>query len=406
MQELMKEPRRDPDWEQISPVLNTVMLELKEADREALLLRFFERRSLASVGDKLGLSENAARMRVERALERLRDRLTRRGIKSTAAALALVLAHQVVVAAPAGLAASITAAALAGAATTSGLSILNLALMSKAKTIIIGAAISVGALTPIVLQYQTNHRLNSEIDGLRAQLATPAPPQPVSTDTGELERLRREHEELMRLRGEVTMLRRRADTTPQIRPDSDEFERLKAIKLAKMANEAAEAQVLLAKAPEIPMLPAKSWANIGFSTPASALQTLNWAAAHRDTNAFLNGMSWDPQARERADELFAGLPDSARQRYGTVDDVIMDWMLSHAPPVASYRVLSQTELASDDMTLLEQHQYTDERVRENALQFHRDENGQWRQVIPQELMQKLEVVINNLAGAQSAATSK
>ena len=56
------------------------MLELKDSDREALLLRYFERRSMAEVGSRLGLSENAARMRVERALERLRERLTRRGV--------------------------------------------------------------------------------------------------------------------------------------------------------------------------------------------------------------------------------------------------------------------------------------------------------------------------------------
>jgi len=43
-------------------------------------------------------------------------------------------------------------------------------------------------------------------------------------------------------------------------------------------------------------------------------------------------------------------------------------------------------------------------VRENTVQFQRDENGAWRQVVPQELMPKLEVVLNNLAGAQSVAS--
>src|SRR5262249_8055299 len=100
MQELMTGPPHDADSEQIGRVLNTVMLELKDSDREVLLLRFFERLSLAEVGHKLGLSENGARMRVERALERLRDCLTRRGVTSTAAGLALVLAHQAVSAAP------------------------------------------------------------------------------------------------------------------------------------------------------------------------------------------------------------------------------------------------------------------------------------------------------------------
>jgi RNA polymerase sigma factor (sigma-70 family) len=68
------------DWDRIRQVLDSSMLELKETDREALLLRFFQRRSLAEMAQKLGLNENAARMRVERALERLRGLLHRRGI--------------------------------------------------------------------------------------------------------------------------------------------------------------------------------------------------------------------------------------------------------------------------------------------------------------------------------------
>src|SRR5262249_40132330 len=135
----------------------------------------------------------------------------------------------------------------------------------------------------------------------------------------------------------------------------------------------------------------------------AALQTINWAVAHLDTNTFLSGFSWDPQVKGRAEELFAALPDSVRERYGSVDGVIMDWMLSHATPVSSYRVLSQSELSSDEVTLVEQHQYVDERVRENTVQFSRDETGSWRQVIPPELTPKLEVVINNLAGPQTAA---
>ena len=61
------------------------MHELKEADREAILLRYFENRPLAQVGEKLGLGENAARMRVERALEKMRGLLAKRGIAATEA---------------------------------------------------------------------------------------------------------------------------------------------------------------------------------------------------------------------------------------------------------------------------------------------------------------------------------
>ena len=80
----------EPDWEKIRPTLDDAMHELKETDREAILLRYFENQQFAEVGAKLGLNENAARMRVERALEKLRDIFTKRGI-TTATALASVI---------------------------------------------------------------------------------------------------------------------------------------------------------------------------------------------------------------------------------------------------------------------------------------------------------------------------
>ncbi|HVU34723.1 MAG TPA: sigma-70 family RNA polymerase sigma factor [Opitutaceae bacterium] len=126
----------------IRPVIDEAMNELGADDRAALLLRFFECRSQAEVGQALGLGENAARMRINRALERLRERLAHRGITSTAAIVGGALASQASIAAPTGLAASVTTAALTGAAalapsaaTTSGL----LALMTTTKAIAAGA---------------------------------------------------------------------------------------------------------------------------------------------------------------------------------------------------------------------------------------------------------------------------
>jgi RNA polymerase sigma factor (sigma-70 family) len=392
------------DWEQIGPVLNRVMLQLKEKDREILVLRYFEQWSVVQIGQQLGLRESAARMRIERALERLRSLLNRSGITSTAAALALLLGQQTLVAAPIGLAASITSAAV-GVSAMSGTSILSAVLMSKTKAILAGGLIALGAATPIVLQYQANAKLRAELAELRNRATAPTASQPIAAENDELAALRREHEELMRLRGEVALLRQRTNAPAMSQADSNLFERLKAAKLAKWASEAADAQVLLAKSPDIPMLPAKSWSNAGVATPAAALQTLNWAAANHDTNAFLSAMAWDPQVRARAEELFAALPESVRQQFGNVDGVIMDWMLSHATPMAAYRVLSQTEMGPDDVNLVEQHQYTDDRVRENTVQFHRDENGNWQEVLPPELMPKMESVINSL-GSPTASTGK
>jgi len=100
------------EWERLRPVLDDALEELRERDRELVLLRFFQGLTFGEIGSRLDVSENAARMRTERALEKLRMRLDRRGVSSTAAALGLLLANQAFAAAPVGLTESVTAAAL------------------------------------------------------------------------------------------------------------------------------------------------------------------------------------------------------------------------------------------------------------------------------------------------------
>ncbi|ACB73372.1 sigma-70 family RNA polymerase sigma factor [Opitutus terrae] len=104
------------DWEKLRPVIDDAIGTLNERDREAVLMRFFEDRPFAEIGDRFFTSEDAARVRVNRALEKLQSALAQRGITSTATALALALEGQAGLAAPAGLANTVTSGALAGAA--------------------------------------------------------------------------------------------------------------------------------------------------------------------------------------------------------------------------------------------------------------------------------------------------
>jgi RNA polymerase sigma factor (sigma-70 family) len=120
MNEINADDGAAADWERLRPVLDEAMQGLSDADREAILLRYFQNRRLAEVGQRLGLSEDAARMRVDRALDKLQVLLGRRGITSTTTALGVVLANPLLAAAPAGIAASVTDAALAGAAVGAG----------------------------------------------------------------------------------------------------------------------------------------------------------------------------------------------------------------------------------------------------------------------------------------------
>jgi RNA polymerase sigma factor (sigma-70 family) len=173
MNDLITGPE-DEGWRHIAPVLDEVMNRLSPIDRDALVLRFFERQPLRAVGLALGTSENAARMRVERALERLRQLLAKRGVTSTTAALAVVLANQAITAAPVGIVAGVTGASLASAAASaSGITttVLQLMTFTKLKLGIIGLCVAAGVTTPLVVQYQHNAKLGRENLALRQQIA-------------------------------------------------------------------------------------------------------------------------------------------------------------------------------------------------------------------------------------------
>lgn len=109
----------EADWEQIRGQLDEVMDKLSEQDRTAIILRYFQNLAFAKIGYALDLNEDSARKRVERALERLRLLLAKRGVTSTAAMLGALLTSQAANAAPNGLVQTISAAALVPGATAS-----------------------------------------------------------------------------------------------------------------------------------------------------------------------------------------------------------------------------------------------------------------------------------------------
>jgi RNA polymerase sigma factor (sigma-70 family) len=122
-------------WREIEPVLETAMGQLGEKDHNALVLRFFEDRSFKDISSALGTTEAGAKMRVNRALEKLRVFFTKRGLTLSATAIAAAISTHSVQAAPAGLAASVTVAAAKGATlTTSTLTLIETTLKLMAWT--------------------------------------------------------------------------------------------------------------------------------------------------------------------------------------------------------------------------------------------------------------------------------
>jgi RNA polymerase sigma factor (sigma-70 family) len=150
------------DWTHIEPLLDEAMHALDDTDRVAVLLRYFENKSLREVGATLGTSENAAQKRLARAIERLREFFAKRGVTVGASGLVVVISTNAVHAAPIGLDVTIsTAAAFAGttiAATASAAAIKTIAMTTFQKVLITATIIAVGVATPLVIQHQARLR--------------------------------------------------------------------------------------------------------------------------------------------------------------------------------------------------------------------------------------------------------
>jgi RNA polymerase sigma factor (sigma-70 family) len=152
-------PGADEAWRQIAPLLDTAIADLSEKDRHAIVLRFFENRTLDEVGRALGGNEDAARMRVRRALEKLRVYFFKRGVSSTTEIIAGAISANSVQVAPMALAKSVTAVAVAkgAAATASTLTCIKGALKlmawTKAKMAIVTGAVVLAAGTGTIIIY-------------------------------------------------------------------------------------------------------------------------------------------------------------------------------------------------------------------------------------------------------------
>jgi RNA polymerase sigma factor (sigma-70 family) len=136
----------NPRWDEIAPIIDEALNDLNDADRQIVLLRFFERRSMRDLGLALGVSEDAAKMRVSRAMEHLRAACGKRGAACAAGMLGALLTERAVEAAPAALALTLAALQVPAAAsvgTTAGIAALVMPAL-KAK-LVVGVAVVVGA---------------------------------------------------------------------------------------------------------------------------------------------------------------------------------------------------------------------------------------------------------------------
>jgi RNA polymerase sigma factor (sigma-70 family) len=292
MQELLDNHGPEPDWEKVRPVLDQVMVELSEPDREAILMRYFEKRPLGEIGQRLGLSEDAARKRVERGLEKLRAVLARRGL-TTSASLAIAISANAVHAAPAGLAAVVTAGAVAGSAAGAGVTatLLKLMTMSKLQIGIVGAVLAGGVAAPLIMESRSQAELRqaraawkAQGDELTAQVAENERLSNLLAQAADSQQLNStQSAELLRLRGEVGSLRRQTNQLASLQADNQ--------RLRAAASSAATPRATAQDTTSHELIQKDAWAFLGYADPESAFQSTVWAMNKGDAKTFLNSLS-------------------------------------------------------------------------------------------------------------------
>jgi RNA polymerase sigma factor (sigma-70 family) len=257
-------------WQQIAPHLDEAIAELNEADQEALLLRYFERKSAREIAAILGGTEEGVQKRVSRAVDRVRERFAKRGITTAAGAIAAVITANGVQAAPVGLALTIsTAAAAAGtAAATAAATASKAVAMTTLQKCILGGALLAAVGTGIYEALEAAS-LRNRVQTLRQDQATlkgkieqltnerEASTRQLAGLRGENERLNQNTAELLKLRAERTRLR---NDPPSTDISTDPYVQKvlgwkgKEIKLRQLFEERPEQKV-----PELTLLPDLAW---------------------------------------------------------------------------------------------------------------------------------------------------
>ena len=214
----------EADWEQIAPHLDAALGELSEPERDAVMLRYFQRQSARDMAQTLGISDEAAQKRVSRAVDRLRELFAKRGVTVGTGGLAVVISANAVQAAPVGLALTIATAAALTATTlvsTATVTATKAIAMTALQKTIVTATIAVLAGAGIYEARQAL-RLRDQVQTLLQQQA------PLVNQVAQLnhalieatnrleallddnERLNRNTAELLKLRGQAGLLRRQA----------------------------------------------------------------------------------------------------------------------------------------------------------------------------------------------------
>jgi RNA polymerase sigma factor (sigma-70 family) len=177
MNELTADSEPQATWASIAPHLDAAMGQLSEADRDAVLMRYFQRKSARDMAQTLGITAEAAQKRVNRAVDRLRILFAQRGIVVGSTCLVFLIGAHAVQAAPVGLGLSVSIAAASGTSISVSKAITTtkiLLMTTSQKVLVISAALV--ALVGGIYQVRQNSLWKTQSHSLKTSKGQPETP--------------------------------------------------------------------------------------------------------------------------------------------------------------------------------------------------------------------------------------
>lgn len=334
-------PEVAPDWEMIRPSLDAAMAGLNDADRDALLLRFFKKQDYRTVGSALGVSENTAQQRVIRALEKLRKSLTRHGITTSSAALSAALAANAVQAAPVGLAATVSACAMLA---TPAIFISTPTVIAAAKTIAMTTLQKTLITATIAIALGTGIYEARQVSALRHNVRTLQEQQ--EPLLGLIQQLRMERDASTNQLGALSdaVARANNNTAELLRLRSEVGTlHLRTNELAKLLQDATVPKSTDQGAHGLTNFPRDSWAFAGLATPEDSIRSFMWAKSRGDVKTAFSTAT--PE-----------MVQQVKERYfkGKSDEEISAMMAESASRQAGFQIMNKMT-AADDQVIYQVH---------------------------------------------------
>lgn len=282
-------------------LFDEVLETLDESEREAILLRFLEGNSFSEIALAFEVTEDAARMRVTRALDKARILFAKKGINSSAAAIGAAFANQMT-AAPANLASSVSSVALsmnpALAASVSG-KVGVTSIMSTTKTTVWLA----GAIAILISAGTVYHWAHSSHS---------VSPHGSITPTRSLDQSGSNNRVALADGGN----RRPAASAT---PSGNDHPQDRVSPAANTPNRGmTEPNVELERG----VMRIQSLANVGCATPRAALESLLWAMAQGSKDELANMFILSQSQKEQLNAVLASLPEAARAEYSDPEHLL------------------------------------------------------------------------------------